>query len=137
MSQLLPCGRSLSRLPNYLLVGLVATVAHYITILLLSFVVPVLVATLIGALLGTLVSYQGHKRWTFVKSVYPSDANQWLRFAITALVYNLGNLSLMLLLLEFWPLYPWLMQIITTVALTLITFRISQQWTFRHEPIKA
>lgn len=136
MSQLLPGGRSLSRLPYYLLVGLVATAAHYITILLLSFVVPVLVATLIGALLGTLVSYQGHKRWTFVKRADPSDTHQWLRFAITALAYNIGNLSLMAVLLECWPLYPWLMQMITTVALTLINFRISQQWTFRHEPIK-
>ena len=71
-----------------------------------------------------------------MKRADPSDTHQWLRFAITALVYNIGNLSLMAVLLECWPPYPWLMQMITTVALTLINFRISQQWTFRHEPIK-
>lgn len=93
-------------------------------------------STLIGALVGTLVSYQGNKRWTFVRSKGRSDAHQWLRFGIIAMVYNLGNLSLMVLLLGFLPLPPWLMQMITTVALTLITFRINQHWTFRHESIK-
>lgn len=132
----LPLDDGFSRLPCYLMIGLLATGTHYITLLLLSFVQPALVSTLIGALLGTLVSYQGNKRWTFVKNTDQSDTRQWLRFGITALVYNLGNLSLMTLLLGFWPLHPWLMQMITTVALTLITFRINQHWTFRYEPIK-
>lgn len=136
MLQLPFIGRSLSCLPCYLLVGLLATGTHYITLLLLSMVVPVLAATLVGALLGTLVSYQGNKRWTFARTADPPDRQRWLRFAVTALAYNLGNLSLMVWLLGFWPQYPWLMQMITTVSLTLITFRISQQWTFRHEPIK-
>lgn len=135
MTQLPHDDRS-SRLFYYLVVGVLATGAHYITLLLLSFILPVLVSTLIGALLGTLVSYQGNKRWTFVTSTDPPDAHQWLRFSITALAYNLGNLSLMALLLGFLPLHPWLMQMITTAALTLITFRINQHWTFRHEPIK-
>ncbi|MBT2371884.1 GtrA family protein [Pseudomonas fluorescens] len=135
MTQLPPDDRS-SRLPYYLMVGLLATSAHYITLLLLSFVLPILVSTLIGALVGTLVSYQGNKRWTFVRSTGCPDAHQWLRFGITAMVYNLGNLSLMALLLGFFPLHLWLMQMITTVALTLITFRINQHWTFHHESIK-
>ena len=135
MTQLPSEDRS-SRLPCYLVVGLLATVTHYITLLLLFFVLPVLVSTLIGALLGTLVSYQGNKRWTFVQRADHSDAHQWLRFGITALVYNLGNLSLMALLLGSLPLHPWLMQMITTVSLTLITFRINQHWTFRYESIK-
>lgn len=100
MTQLPPDDRS-SRLPYYLMVGLLATGAHYITLLLLSFVLPILMSTLIGALVGTLVSYQGNKRWTFVRSKGRSDAHQWLRFGIIAMVYNLGNLSLMVLLLGF------------------------------------
>lgn len=136
MPQLLFIGRSLSCLPCYLLVGLLATGTHYIALLLLALVLPILVSTLVGALLGTLVSYQGNKRWTFARATDPPDSQQWLRFTVTALAYNLGNLSLMLVLLSFWPQYPWLMQMITTLSLTLINFRISQQWTFRHEPIK-
>ena len=124
------------RLPVYLMVGVLATGVHYLTLLLLSAALPVLGATLIGALLGTIVSYQGNKRWTFATKPGAPDTYQWLRFGITALIYNLGNLALMALLLEFWPQYPWLMQVSTTLALTLITFRINQQWTFRHETLK-
>ncbi|NVZ22006.1 GtrA family protein [Pseudomonas costantinii] len=132
----LPFNDSPSRLPYYLMVGLLATSTHYITLLLLSFALPILASTLIGALLGTIVSYQGNKRWTFVKAPHPADVHQWLRFGTTALLYNLGNLALMVLLLSFLPQHPWLMQMITTAALTLITFRINQHWTFRHESIK-
>jgi putative flippase GtrA len=126
-----------SCLPHYLMIGLLATGAHYITLLLLSFVLPLIVSTLFGALLGTIVSYHGNKRWTFVKRVDGADARQWLRFGVTALFYNLGNLAVMVLLLNLFPRHPWLMQMITTGALTLIAFRINQHWTFRHEPINS
>jgi hypothetical protein len=59
-----------------------------------------------------------------------------LRFCITALAYNAANLGLMALLLALWPRHLWLMQGLTTLALTLLTYRINQHWSFRHEPIK-
>ena len=123
-------------LPYYLIVGIFATGAHYITLLLLSLVLPALIATLLGAIVGTVVSYQGNKRWTFTKA-RPFDTYQWLRFSITALVYNGTNLALMAFLLEHWPQRLWLMQVITTCALTLITYQINQYWSFRHESIKS
>lgn len=101
-----------------------------------SLVLPALIATLLGAIVGTVVSYQGNKRWTFTKA-RPSDTYQWLRFSITALVYNGTNLALMAFLLEHWPQRLWLMQVITTCALTLITYQINQYWSFRHESIKS
>jgi len=103
--------------------------------LLLSQVLPALIATLLGAIAGTAVSYQGNKRWTFTKN-HPPDAYQWLRFCITALAYNCANLALMAVLLELWPQHLWPMQVMTTLALTLITYRINQYWSFRHEPVK-
>ncbi|ONH49255.1 hypothetical protein AO268_09075 [Pseudomonas sp. ICMP 8385] len=59
-----------------------------------------------------------------------------MRFCITALAYNCANLALMAVLLELWPQHLWPMQVMTTLALTLITYRINQYWSFRHEPVK-
>lgn len=123
------------QLPRYLLVGGLATASHYgVFLLLISFIAP-LSASLAGAVVGTLVSYQGNRRWTFAQAPLASRRGQVLRFCITALAYNLGNALLMLVLLDRWPQSPLPVQVFSTASLTLVTYWINRAWTFKHETL--
>ncbi|OLF54236.1 GtrA family protein [Pseudomonas chlororaphis] len=125
--------RHSAQLPRYLLVGGLATLSHYSLFLLaLDFIAP-LPASLLGTALGTLVSYQGNRRWTFARGREAERPGQLLRFALTALAYNLGNALLMVVLLACWPGSPLLMQLLSTASLTLVTYWINRTWTFKYE----
>ncbi|MGE7955884.1 GtrA family protein [Pseudomonas sp. NPDC089530] len=123
----------LKQLSRYALVGVVATLSHYALFLTLLDTLPALLASLLGAGLGTWVSYQGNRRWTFARADRSARADQALRFCTTAAGYNLGNGLLMLGLLSLWPDSPLLMQAISTLCLTLVSYWINRTWTFNHE----
>ncbi|NBF08081.1 GtrA family protein [Pseudomonas sp. Fl4BN1] len=121
------------QLPRYLIVGGLATASHYcMFLLLINFVAP-LPASLAGAVAGTLISYQGNKRWTFAQGAQAPWHGQMLRFCLTAFAYNLGNALMMLLLLDRWPQSPLLVQMFSTASLTLVSYWINRTWTFKHE----
>lgn len=123
------------QLPRYLIVGGLATVSHYsIFLLMISSIAP-LAASLAGAAVGTLVSYQGNKRWTFACDRQAPWPGPVLRFCVTAFAYNLGNALMMLLLLDRWQQSPLLMQIISSAGLTLVTYWINRTWTFKYESL--
>ncbi|MFS1286975.1 GtrA family protein [Pseudomonas piscis] len=123
----------LKQLPRYLLVGAIATAAHYAVFLLLLGSLPALLASLLGAGLGTWLSYQGNKRWTFPRGDYQARSDQALRFCVTAAAYNLGNALLMLCLLALAPDSPLSMQLLSTFCLTLGSYWINRTWTFKNE----
>lgn len=58
----------LKQLSRYALVGVLATLSHYALFLALIACMPALLASLLGAGLGTWVSYQGNRRWTFSRT---------------------------------------------------------------------
>lgn len=122
------------QLPRYLLVGGFATASHYGVFLLLIGLTGPLPASLAGALAGTLLSYLGNRRWTFAQNRSASGNGQLMRFAITALGYNLGNAVMMLLLLDHWPQSPLQLQLFCSASLTLMTYWTHRAWTFKHEP---
>ncbi|AZD08441.1 hypothetical protein C4K26_3038 [Pseudomonas chlororaphis] len=121
------------QLSRYALVGALATLSHYALFLALIPSLPALLASLLGAGLGTWVSYQGNSRWTFSRANGDARANQALRFCMTAAGYNLGNALLMLLLLGLEPDSPLLMQVLSTLCLTLVSYWINRTWTFKNE----
>ncbi|AZC37504.1 GtrA family protein [Pseudomonas chlororaphis] len=122
-----------AQLPRYLLVGALATLSHYGVFLLALELTTQLTASLLGAALGTAISYQGNRRWTFARRNQATRPWQLLRFCLTALAYNLGNALLMLVLLNQWPGSPLFMQMLSTASLTLMTYWINRTWTFKNE----
>lgn len=122
----------LKQLFRYLLVGGVATLSHYMLFLLLLGPLPALLASLLGAALGTWVAYLGNKRWTF-PPVGTTRNTQALRFCLVAAGYNLGNALLMLCLLALHPDSPLSMQMLSTLCLTLGSYWINRTWTFKNE----
>ncbi|AZC57283.1 MULTISPECIES: GtrA family protein [Pseudomonas] len=123
----------LKQLSRYALVGVLATLSHYALFLALIACMPALLASLLGAGLGTWVSYQGNRRWTFSRATPEARADQALRFCLTAAGYNLGNALLMLFLLRLEPDLPLLMQVLSTLCLTLVSYWINRTWTFKNE----
>lgn len=121
------------QLPRYLLVGALATLSHFGVFLLALTLTTPLAASLLGAAVGTAVSYQGNRRWTFAREKPAARPGQLLRFCLTALAYNLGNALAMLALLDRWPGSPLLMQALSTASLTLMTYWINRTWTFKNE----
>ncbi|MBC2657533.1 GtrA family protein [Pseudomonas sp. MSSRFD41] len=113
--------------------GAIATAAHYVVFLLLLGPLPALLASLLGASLGTWLSYQGNKRWTFARGDCQARSDQAWRFCVTAAVYNLGNALLMLCLLALAPDWPLSMQLVSTFCLTLGSYWINRTWTFKNE----
>ncbi|MGE8414826.1 MAG: GtrA family protein [Pseudomonas sp.] len=123
----------LKQLSRYLLVGAIATLGHYMVFVLLLGSLPALLASLLGAGLGTWLSYQGNRRWTFPQGDQSARADQALRFCVTACAYNLGNALLMLCLLALRPDSPLSMQLLSTLCLTLGSYWINRTWTFNNE----
>jgi len=120
----------MKQLSRYGLVGALATLSHYALFLALVDAMPALLASLLGAGLGTWVSYQGNRRWTFSRD---AGGGQALRFCTTAAGYNLGNALLMLGLLSLERGSPLLMQVLSTLCLTLVSYWINRTWTFKNE----
>ena len=116
---------------NYILVGLVATAAHYGVLvgLVESGVLASVPATLAGYLTGGVVSYRLSRRHAF-SSDRPHQEAVW-RFALVACVGFVVTGFLMALLHEQWGLHYMLAQVIVTCLIMLWSFVANRLWTFK------
>ena len=114
----------------FVLVGLLAAVAHYGALIALVELVdwsPV-PATLVGYVAGGLVSYGLNRRLTF-SSDRPHDEAGW-RFALVALFgFGLTFVS-MSVLHERWGVQYILAQVLTTGGVLVWSFLANRLWTF-------
>jgi putative flippase GtrA len=113
------------------LVGIIGTVAHYVTLIMLVEIVhadPV-VATTLGFLVGAVVNFLLNHRYTFRSTkAYFETGPKFLLIAITT---GILNTLLVYTGLHWFNLNYLIAQIISTVVVFLANFVLNDLWTFR------
>ncbi len=112
-------------------VGVVATLCHYVVLVLLveAKALPVVPASAVGALVGAIVGYRLNYRLAFDSSApHGKTAPRYLIIAVLALGVNT---FLMAVLHGHFSLPYLIAQIITTGIVFFLTFSANRLWTFR------
>lgn len=115
---------------RYVVVGVVATVAHYLT---LATCVewwhwPAWVGSGVGAVLGAQVAFFGNRSFTFGHEGAATPA--WLRFQATAAAGALVGMAVVAAgVAAGW--HYLLAQVVATLVALLLTFTTNRLWTFR------
>ncbi|HYR26072.1 MAG TPA: GtrA family protein [Aquabacterium sp.] len=118
------------RFSRYLLVGGVATAAHYLFLLAgveLAGWAPWL-ASGAGAVLGAQVAYLGNRHYTFAST--PALKPSWLRFQITAALGALLGMGIVRVA-SLLGLHYLLGQVVATGAGVVLTYAINSRWSFQ------
>ena len=115
---------------RYTAVGAVATVAHYLLLVLCVEYGgwPAFAASGLGAVLGAQVAYAGNRWFTFAHR--GAVGASWPRFMLTALLGALLGMAIVALGVRFGVHYL-IAQVIATLASLVLTFAINRAWTFR------
>jgi putative flippase GtrA len=115
---------------RYALTGGLATVLHYGLLLALveRLLWPPGLAAALGACAGALLAYAGNRRFTFAAGQRRHRA-ALPRFALVALAGALLN-GLIVGALSRLGLHYLLAQLLATLAVLLLGFRINKRWTF-------
>jgi putative flippase GtrA len=119
------------RLAAFGMVGLIATLAHYLALVALVEIggIHPAAATTVGFGLGALINYSLNYRYTFNSSKSHRDAAP--KFALIAIATGLLNgwilfAGVTLLALDYLPV-----QIAATAAVFLLNYVLNSLWTFR------
>lgn len=120
------------QLARFGITGVMATVVHFSVVV--SFVelehLPPLTANLFGFLCGFVVSFTGHRFWTFSETSR-TVRDSLPRFFFVATINFLGNQTLYYIALNKWHLHyiPALVFVLGFMAM--ITYLFSRWWAFR------
>ncbi len=115
---------------RYSLVGLLATAAHYLVLVLCVEWAhgPAWLGSGLGATLGAQVAYAGNRWFTFA---HRGDiASSWPRFMLTALLGALLGMAIVALGVQL-GIHYLIAQALATLAGLVLTFAINRAWTFR------
>ena len=113
------------------IVGAINTLVHFAVFMALFEWAGVhhLVATTLGFILAVLNSYWMNSLWTF-HDLARRDSREFLRFVGVSVLAALVNFCCMLLLVDFWALYPPLAQVISILFTLLVNFLGNRYWSF-------
>ena len=122
----------LSQMMRFSVVGLSSTVVHFTcVILLVEFeALKPLTANIIAFLVAFLVSFFGHRYWTFADTTR-SFRHTLPRFLSIAIMSFIINESLYWYLLHIQNMYYPVALIIVLAAVSVFTFTLSKLWAFR------
>lgn len=111
-------------------IGLVGTLAHFITLMLLVelFSIPVVLSSSVGFILGALINHELNRIVLFADTTR-SRTESGIRFLSTAAIGFCINVALMTALVLAGAHYI-LAQLIATGIVFLVTFFINRRWTF-------
>ena len=111
-------------------VGAVATLAHYLVLVLAVETLgwPAWVSSGAGAVVGAQVAFFGNRRWTFAHRGPMAPA--WVRFHGTAMLGALLGMAIVALGVRLGAHYL-LAQVVATGSALLLTFAINRAWSFR------
>ena len=115
---------------RYTLVGVVATAAHYLVLVLCVEAArwPAWLASGLGAALGAQVAYAGNRWFTFAHR--GQIGASWPRFMATALLGAMLGMAIVALGVRLGMHYL-IAQVLATLAGLVLTFAINRAWTFR------
>ena len=121
--------QALPQLMRYAAVGAVATLVHYVWLVVCVELAawPAWLASGFGAVAGAQVAYYGNRRFTFAHQ--GARATSWPRFQATALLGAVGGMGVVALAVRM-GLYYLLAQMLATLLMLLLTFGINRRWTF-------
>lgn len=121
------------RFLRYLMVGTLATAAHYALLIVAveSWRWPAWLASGAGAVLGAQLAYAGNRWFTFTHR--GALAHSWPRFQATALLGALLGMGIVALAVRV-GLHYVLGQMAATVTVLLVTYTINRHWTFAAMP---
>jgi putative flippase GtrA len=114
---------------RYGAVGVVATAAHYLVLVLCveGLHWPAFIGSGVGAVVGAQVAYAGNRWFTFAHTGAISAS--WPRFQATALLGALLGMAVVALGVRL-GLYYLLAQVLATLLGLALTFAINRAWTF-------
>ncbi len=122
--------QALPQFMRYGAVGAIATVVHYLLLVLCVELAawPAWLASGFGAVAGAQVAYYGNRRFTFAHR--GALTASWPRFQATALLGALLGMMVVALAVRI-GLHYLLAQMLATLSMLLLTFGINRRWTFR------
>jgi hypothetical protein len=117
----------------FLLVGASAALTHMAVFAFVLFSAPTLwpeIANVAGFLVAFLVSFVGHRRWSF-QDASTSLMQSFLRFAATAVAGFVTNEAVFIVLLRVLAFPNWVALLGGIVLSAVQTFVLSRFWAFR------
>jgi len=119
----------MQRLARYAAVGVLATAAHYLVLVIAVELAhwPAWIGSGVGALVGAQVAYAGNRWYTFAHRG-PLLAS-WLRFHGTALLGAALGMAIVALGVRLGAHYL-LAQIVATLIGVVVTYEINRRWSF-------
>ena len=121
---------ALTQLMRYAAVGGLATLVHYLLLVLcVEFNAwPAWLASGLGGIAGAQVAYYGNRRFTF--SHQGTVSSSWSRFQATALLGAVTGMGVVAVAVGI-GLHYLLAQMLATLLMLLLTFSINRRWTFQ------
>jgi putative flippase GtrA len=118
---------------RYAGVGVVATLAHYLTLVACVEAAgwPAWWGSGIGAAVGAQVAYAGNRWFTFEHR--GAILASWPRFMLTAVFGALLGMAIVWVGVRL-GVYYLAAQVVATLASMVLTFAVNRAWTFRSEP---
>jgi putative flippase GtrA len=115
---------------QYAAVGVVATIAHYLTMVVCVEAAhwQAWMASGYGAIIGAQVAYLGNRWFTFSSGA--GIGATWLRFQVLALAGAIVGMAIVALGVHLGAYYLWA-QMAATLTVMLMTFAGNRAWTFR------
>lgn len=89
--------------------------------------IPPVIAVVLGFCLAVLVSFYGHRRWTFGVASSPGQLAKFIVVALTGFAANLLITYLVVNVFELWYGYALLLSIFAVPGMT---FLLSKSWAF-------
>ena len=120
----------MQRFARYTLVGVVATAAHYLVLILCveRLGLKAFVGSGVGAVVGAQVAYAGNRWFTFAHA--GSMRASWPRFQATAVLGALLGMAVVAVGVRL-GLHYLLAQVVATGLGLVLTFTLNRLWTFR------
>ena len=121
---------ALLQLMRYAAVGGVATLVHYLLLVLcVEFNAwPAWLASGLGGVAGAQIAYYGNRRFTFAHQ--GALGASWSRFQATAMLGAVTGMGVVALAVSI-GLHYLLAQMLATLLTLLLTFGINRRWTFQ------
>lgn len=116
---------------KYGLVGIIGTIIHTLVLIMCVelFVLPAVVATIIGFIFSLVVSYKLNSVWTFSNG--SGRSMNFAKYAITCMIGLLINIAIMFVVVDVFDALYLFAQVIAIIVVPVFNFTLSRYWVFK------